>query len=229
MATDGPMRMTTDIRPMSTATDARLLTLTQWLSPAFPTGAFAFSHGIEQAVHERWITGPETLEDWLEDCLRQGSGRSDAIWLRLAHGAKDPHPVDARARSYAISHERLREAERQGAAFAAVVNPVWGLALPDLLLPVAVGHAAGLARLDVDTSVALYLQSFVINLVSAAMRLSPIGQTAGQGVIQRLQDSCLELVAETRGATERDIFGNAFLSDIAAMRHETLEPRLFQS
>ena len=61
------------------------------------------------------------------------------------------------------------------------------------------------------------------------MRLSPIGQTAGQGVIQRLQDSCLELVAETRGATERDIFGNAFLSDIAAMRHETLEPRLFQS
>jgi urease accessory protein len=219
----------TDTRPMSTPIDARLMTLTQWLSPAFPIGAFAYSHGIETAIHEGWIDGPDDLEHWICDCLEAGSGRADAVWIRLAHAANDSLDVQSRARSFANSRERLREAERQGAAFANVVNPVWGLSLPDLLLPVAVGRAARLAGLDIDATVGLYLQSFVSNLVAAAIRLSPIGQTAGQRIILHLQDRCLDAVHQTKGASEDDVFGNAFLSDIAAMRHETLEPRLFQS
>ena len=226
-----PIPMITDIRPMPMPTpiDARLLTLTQWLSPAFPTGAFAFSHGIEMAIHEGWIAGADGLEDWLRDCLTDGAGRADAIWLRLAHAADDPCGIDASARAFMTSHERLREGARQGAAFVRVVNTVWGLDLPDLLLPVAVGCAAGRAGLDADAAVGLYLQSMVANLTSVAMRLSPIGQTAAQQVIFNLQDLCLDLARQTRGATQDDVFGNAFLSDISAMRHETLEPRLFQS
>lgn len=229
MAMAEPMRMFTDTRPMSTPIDPRLLTLTQWLSPAFPIGAFAYSHGIETAIHEGWIADASGLEDWLRDCLTDGSARSDAIWLRLAHGADTPHEIDRKARSFVNSRERLRETHRQGAAFVRVVNAVWDQALPDLLLPVAVGHAASRAELDLDATVALYLQSFVSNLVSAALRLSPIGQTAGQRVILHLQGPCVEVARETKGAGEDDVFGNAFLSDIAAMRHETLEPRLFQS
>lgn len=209
--------------------DARLLTLTQWLSPSFPTGAFAFSHGIETAIHDGWITDAEGLEDWLRDCLTDGSGRADAIWLRLAHASPDALEVDRMARSFALSQERLREADRQGAAFVATVNGVWGYTLPDMLLPVAVGRAAGQAELDVDAAVGLYLQAFVANLVSAAMRLSPIGQSAGQRVILQLQELCLEVAEQTKGADADDVYGNAFLSDIAAMAHETLEPRLFQS
>ena len=229
MVTDAPIPTIMDIRLMSTPIDARLLTLTQWLSPAFPIGAFAFSHGIETAINEGWIAGPEDLENWLRDCLASGTGRNDAIWIRLAYAAEDPLDVQVRARAFATSHERLREAERQGAAFTNIVNAVWDQSMPDLLFPVAVGRAARLAGLDIDAVVGLYLQSFVANLVSAATRLSPIGQTSGQRVIRHLQDLCLDIVHETRGANEDDIFGNAFLSDIAAMRHETLEPRLFQS
>ncbi|MEX0309889.1 MAG: urease accessory protein UreF [Tateyamaria sp.] len=219
----------TAIPPMSTPIDPRLLTLTHWLSPAFPIGAFAYSHGIETAIHEGWIANAGELEDWLRDCLSQGTGRSDAIWLRLAYAADDPCEIDAKARAFANSRERLREAERQGAAFARLVNDILDLRLPDLLLPVAVGQAARCARLDLEGTVALYLQSFVANLVSAAVRLSPIGQTAGQRVIARLQDFCVEVTRSTATASADDVFGNAFLSDVAAMRHETLEPRLFQS
>ena len=222
-------RMITDIRPMTTPIDARFLTLTQWLSPAFPTGGFAFSHGIETAIHEGWITDAAELEDWLSDCLSDGSGRADVIWLRLAHGTDDPLQVDTDARAFALSRERLREGERQGAAFVATVNAVWGTAMPDMLLPVAIGQAARLASIDVDAAATLYLQSFVTNLTSAAVRLSPIGQTAGQKVVLRLQGLCLDIVEDTKGAVPDDVFGNAFLSDIAAMTHETLEPRLFQS
>lgn len=229
MVTGAPMRTITDTRPMPTPIDAHLLTLTQWLSPAFPVGAFAYSHGLETAINEGWIADATSLEDWLRDCLSDGSGRADAIWMRLAYAADDPLEMDAKARSFAIAEERLREAERQGAAFVATVNAVWGLALPDMLLPVAVGRAARLAELDIDTTAVLYLQAFVANLTSSAIRLSPIGQTAGQRVILNLQPFCLQVAEDTRNADTSDVFGNAFFSDISAMAHETLEPRLFQS
>ena len=149
--------------------------------------------------------------------------------MRLAFAADEPTEIDLSARSFIIAKERLREAERQGAAFVATVNSVWDLALPDMLLPVAIGRAAKLAELDIDATVALYLQTFVANLTSSAMRLSPIGQTAGQRVILNLQPFCLQVAEDTKTADTSDVFGNAFLSDISAMAHETLETRLFQS
>ncbi|MFN3211078.1 MAG: urease accessory protein UreF [Roseovarius sp.] len=210
-------------------TDAKLLTLAQWLSPAFPIGAFAWSHGIEQAINDRQITDAAGLEGWLRCCLDEGAGRSDAIWLRLASGPGDVLDLDAEARAFAPSAERLAETVRQGAAFVRTVNAVWQLDLPDLILPVATGRAARLVALDIDTCVLLYLQSFTSNLISAALRLMPMGQTEGQRVLATLQADILRITDETRGATCDDIFSNAFLSDIASMRHETLEPRLFQS
>ena len=90
-------------------------------------------------------------------------------------------------------------------------------------------HAVKLAGLDIEAATALYLQAFVGNLVSSALRLAPIGQTEGQAVVRRLNSVCLDVAKETTGATREDIFSNAFLSDIAAMKHETYEPRLFQS
>ncbi|WP_254703863.1 urease accessory protein UreF [Roseovarius sp. THAF9] len=207
----------------------KLLTLAQWLSPAYPIGAFAWSHGVEQAIQDGRIADAIGLEGWLRSCLREGSGRSDAIWLRLAAGQGDVHDLDAEARAFAPSAERLAETARQGAAFVRTTNAVWGLDLPDLLLPMAVGRAVHLMALDVDAAVLLYLQSVASNLVSAALRLMPLGQTEGQQVLAALQDDILIIEAETRSATRHDVFSNAFLSDIAAMRHETLEPRLFQS
>ena len=229
MAMAAHMRTTTGTRPMRTPIDASLLTLTQWLSPAFPTGAFAYSHGVEMAIHEGWIKDATTLTAWLSDCLTDGTGRSDVIWLRLAYACENPSDIDTKARAYAISRERLREADRQGVAFVGTVNAVWGYHLPNLLLPVAVGRAARLANVDVDATVSIYLQAFVTNLTSAALRLCPIGQTAGQRVISDLQDICITVAEDTRDSGAGDIYGNTFLSDISAMTHETLEPRLFQS
>ncbi|MEO1138572.1 MAG: urease accessory protein UreF [Pseudomonadota bacterium] len=209
--------------------DQKLLTLTQWLSPSYPIGAFAFSHGIEQAITQGWIEDAEGLHDWLHGCVTHGSGHTDAVWLRLAYDAEDAVEVDACARAFAPSWERRREADRQGAAFTRTTNAVYGFDLPDLLLPVAVGRSSALAGLDQDTTVLLYLQAFVGNLVSASLRLMPIGQVAGQRVVADLNPVCIATMANTRNATVDDVHSCAFLSDIASMRHETLEPRLFQS
>lgn len=240
MGTGG--RMPTNTGPRHTAMitntafrmtiDPGLLTLAQWLSPAFPIGGFAFSHGLETAIKDSWIHDADSLQDWLRSLLEDGSGRADAIWLVLAMGAVDEAAVthlDAEARAFQPSRERLRESLLQGDAFARLVRPVWRLDIPATTLPIAVGRAAGLRGLGPQETAALYLQGFVSNLVSAAVRLVPLGQTEGQAVIAALAPLCLKVASEAVGATADDIFSNCFLSDVAAMRHETQEPRLFQS
>ncbi|MBC7800643.1 MAG: urease accessory protein UreF, partial [Gemmatimonadaceae bacterium] len=73
---------------MTTTTDA-LIKLLTWLSPAFPTGGYAYSHGLEWAVEAGDIESEHDLLPWLDDLLRHGSGRADAILLRHAHAATD--------------------------------------------------------------------------------------------------------------------------------------------
>ncbi len=230
MATGALIRTSTGPRPMNT--DARFLTLMQWLSPAFPVGGFAYSHGLETAIAEGRVASGADVEDWLRDILRDGTGRSDAIWLGLAHQAGSTEALtalDAQARAFCAARERLREGERQGAAFVRTVNAVWSLDLPPILLPLAVGSAAGQVGIDRRMAAMAYLQSFVSSLVSAALRLAPLGQTEGQRIVAALAPDCATLSELAETATEDDIHSNAFLSDIMAMRHETLEPRLFQS
>jgi urease accessory protein len=210
-------------------TDRETLILAQWLSPAYPLGSFSWSHGLEAAVETAWVRESGTLGDWIRDILEEGSGRSDATLIRLAHAADDIGEIDAVARAFAPSRERLAETVRQGEAFARTTSEVWGIELPDLVLPVAVGRAARALDLDIERVVPFFLQSFASNLVSAAQRLMPLGQSAAQAIVADLHEVCLVVAQETRGAEIEDLYSNAFLADVAAMRHETQDVRLFQS
>ncbi len=206
-----------------------LLTLTQWLSPAFPVGAFAFSNGLETAVVEgRVRTAPE-LEDWLGDLVAFGAARADVVLLTLAYRANDPQETHQLALALQPSMERREEMAQLGAAFCRTVRDVWGLDMADLAYPVAVGRAAALRGIGLEEVASLYVQAFLGNLVSAAIRLVPLGQTEGQAVLARLQDDCAALGAAASGFTEDDVASATFLADIASMRHETQSPRIFQS
>ncbi len=211
--------------------DLQLLTLAQWFSPAYPLGSFAWSHGLENAVAEGWIHDAPSLRDWIAAILTDGSGRSDATLMRFAHAAEDDalDGLNRLARAFAPSAERRVEAERQGAAFARTTSQVWHVAIPDLLFPVAVGRGVRLLGLDIDVAVPLHLQTFSGNLVAVAQRLLPLGQMGAQSIVADLCKVCATVAIGTRNATRDDLFSNAFLTDIAAMRHETQSTRLFQS
>ncbi len=206
--------------------DAALLRLTQWLSPAFPVGGFAFSQGCETAIQAGEIRSGPTLAGWLGDVLEHGSGRADAILLALALREAEPldHLTDL-ARAMAPSRERLEETETQGAAFAATVSAL-GVAVPPLPFPLAVGVAARGLGLAPERVAALWLQAYAGNLVQVAVRLVPLGQVEGQAVLAGLQPLILRIAAEAATARPRDIGSAAFRADLAAMRHETLEVRL---
>ncbi|PKP74000.1 MAG: urease accessory protein UreF, partial [Alphaproteobacteria bacterium HGW-Alphaproteobacteria-6] len=188
-----------------TATLARL-SLVQWLSPAFPTGAFACSHGLEQAIASGRIGTAAETASWLRDILDVGAGWQDAVLVSLAlRTDADPDALDrldALARALQPSAERLAETLDQGTAFAATVAALTGRALPARALPVAVGEAAAPLGLPAAEVIAHYLHGFAANLVSAAVRFVPLGQTAGQAVLGGLHRPIAALAARAAGAGE---------------------------
>lgn len=209
--------------------------LMAWLSPAYPVGAFAYSHGLEQAISEGAVDGPDSLGAWVGDALAHGAGRTDAILaahaLRAA-AASDSAAVAGLAElalALAPSAERAMETALQGAAFAATTREGWGIAVADAPYPVAVGAAAGQAGVPVAALLPLLLQGFAANLISAGVRLIPIGQTDGQRVLAGLMPAVAQLAAEAGAAPLEAIGSAAFALDIASQRHETLGTRIFRS
>lgn len=207
-----------------------LLSLVQWLSPAFPTGGFAYSHGLEQVIAEGSVRDAAGLELWLSGILRHGAGWQDAVLLSLAlrEGA-EPAALAAVARALAPSAERLAETEEQGAALARTVAALTGRSLPAAPLPVALGQAAATLGLPPAQVIALFLHGFASNLVSVATRAVPLGQTEAQAVLARLHPLCETLAQAAATAQEADLGGAALAADLAAMAHETLDVRLWKT
>jgi urease accessory protein len=218
------------------------LRLQAWLSPAFPTGAYAYSHGLEMAVEDGAVRDRATLVDWLDADLRFGSGRNDAILFSLAHRAARRQglgvfrAVASLAAAMRGTAELALESSAQGAAFLATVRTAWPNARLDALaegiaptLPVAVAAAVAAHGIALGEALPLYLQSTVANLVNAGVRLIPLGQSDGQRAVAALEPAVQDVAREAERAHISDLGSAAFLVDIASARHETQYTRLFRS
>ena len=212
---------------MPIPTDEAVLILQTWLSPGYPVGAFAYSHGLEQAVDEGRVTDAGTLRTWIADVIELGGGRGDAILLGAAFD--DWPAADAAARAFAASADRLRETLDQGRAFAATAGVVEHTDSDPVAYPVAVGRAAAALDLPKSLAAAMYLSAMTGALVSAAQRLAPVGQTEAQRVIAALRPLCHETAREAVAAGLPGLTGAAFLSDIASQRHETRRVKVFRT
>jgi urease accessory protein len=213
-----------------------------WLSPAYPVGGFSYSHGLEWTVEAGKVRDAATLGDWVEDILSHGAGRSDGIFLAeswravCASDERRLAEVVELAAAFAPSAERRLETLAQGAAFLAATRAAWPsatldrlAALVDIAYPVAIAACAAAHRLPLAPTAQAYLQAFAANLVSAGVRLIPLGQTDGLHVLARLELLVPPLVARALGSSIDDIGGAAVMADIASMRHETQYTRLFRS
>lgn len=215
---------------MSTPDPLAILSLMQWLSPAFPTGGFAWSHGLEQAVAAGEVRTGADVAVWLDDILTHGAGWSDAVLLAAAlRPGADLAGLAATARALCTSAERLGETMEQGAAFAAARAAMTGAAVAPHPLPLAFAQAARGLPLPAEVLIAAYLHAFAANLVSAAVRFVPLGQAEGQRILAARHERIAALAARAAGATLADLRTAAFRADLAAMQHETLDVRIFRS
>lgn len=218
--------------PMATPTDADILTLTQWLSPAYPVGGFAYSHGLEAAIDAGTVANSRDTEAWISDVLEHGSGWNDALFLVAAYNAQDKDELintDSIARAFCATSERLMETDLLGQAFGNVTKGVWELDLGQFTYPVSVGQAARLQNLPVALTTKMFLQAFASNLVACATRLVPLGQTDAQRVIRQLTPLCAQVAARAQKASLDELGSTAFLADLASMKHETQYSRIFRT
>jgi urease accessory protein len=247
MATPTNIIAPTDTSMDTTAAEADgglPLPLLVWLSPGFPIGAFAYSHGLEWAVEAGDIVDASSLEAWLADLAEFGALRSDAILFsaafRSAAAADWPALIEAHVLAVALaaSAERRLETTAQGTAFVAAARAAWdceplrrldGATDGRFAYPIAVAAAASGHGLPLGASLEAFALSQAANLVSAALRLGPIGQTDGQKILAALLPCIRRLAGEAHRASLADLGGAAFRSDIAAMRHESQYSRLFRS
>jgi urease accessory protein len=212
----------------------RLLT---WLSPAFPVGGFAWSAGLETAIADGRVKAAADLWDWIGGALAHGGLRTDAIILAQSHAA---HADAARLQKLAdlalaltAAGERHAETTLTGEAFAAAArawpSDVFARLAEPCPYPVAVGAIAGAHGIGLSETLLGYLTAAVHAQVSVAVRLVPLGQTAGLQVMAGLEPAVAALAQTAAKAGLDGIGGIAYAADIAQMRHETLGVRVFRS
>jgi urease accessory protein len=221
-----------------------MVPLLAWLSPSYPVGAYAYSHGLEWAAEAGDIGTEDRLAAWLAEILEHGAGRTDAILLAIAHRAAMATDrlalteVNDLALALAPSPELRLETRQQGRSFLDTTLAAWpapGLSAlaavlnDEVAYPVAVGVAAASHGLPLLPTGEAFLLAFMQNLVSAALRLVPIGQTAGTRVLAGLAPGVSALAQETLALGPDDIGSATFRADLGSFLHETQYTRLFRS
>jgi urease accessory protein len=198
-----------------------LLNLLTWFSPAFPTGGFAYSSGLEWEVEQGTVCNEETLITWLEDSLSLGALWSDAVLFRRAHAGED---VTNLALALCPSAERRLETTAQGNAFAAAAT-AWGGTVP-APYPVAGAQLTAAHNIPVDDALLAYLHAAVANQISAAVRLIPLGQSAGLRALKALEPA---IRATLQNSLSLELGTASWAADIAGQKHETQYTRLFRT
>ena len=230
---------------MGMTTEAALYRLLAWLSPAYPVGAYTYSHGLEWAVEAGLVRDRAGLVAWLTTVLRAGGGWQDAVLLAHAHHAATAGDDASWRELRAIAHawtptaELALETRAQGEAFATASLASWpgpagrlaGLLAegPGLTYPLAVGSVAAAHGVPLTLVLPAYVQAFAGNLVSAAVRAVPLGQTDGQKALAALEPVVVDVALTARDCPLDELGTSALMVDLCSMRHETQYTRLFRS
>lgn len=214
-----------------------LLRLTAWLSPAFPVGSFAYSSGLERAVADGLVKDAGMLRRWLETLTGNGSAWNDAVLLAESHRSHNDaaHLTELAelAAALAGSRERHQETILLGEAFLAAAqawpDDVFSRLPKRAAYPVAVGAVTGAHGIQPDKALAAFLHAYLSHAVSAGIRLGVAGQKDGVAILAGLEEHVMNIAARAARSTLDDLGSATVQADIAGLRHETQQTRLFRS
>jgi urease accessory protein len=219
------------------------LRLQSWLSPTFPNGAYSYSHGLEWAAEAGHVYDRSSLVDWLEADLCYGSGRNEAVFFSEAYRcaidndrAKLMWVAELAAAARGTSEFALESAQ-QATACLNTLRQVWSDQILDFfldmqfqpVLAVVLGARSARERIPACVALPAFLHSYVANLVTAGVRLIPLGQTDGQLAVAELEHAVLFASAKGTCVTLDDLGSAGLMVELASIAHETQYTRLFRS
>lgn len=237
-------RMTTaevSVRPVSG------LLRTLWLaSPTLPVGGFSYSEGLEAAVDADHVRDEASAADWLADQLHLGLARSDLAVVAQAIPAWQRHDLariaqfndwvlatretqEFRLQTEQMGRSLLVWAQSLGALGNGVHEQLLAAQLQPPTYPVAMACAAAASGAALTDSLTGYAFGWAENMVQAAIKSVPLGQSGGQRMLARLVGEIPAAVdhALSLGDDQRQAF-TPMLAILSA-RHETQYSRLFRS
>lgn len=236
--------MLTPIMVAAMSDGAGLYKLLAWMSPGYPVGAYTYSHGLETAVENGSVTDDSSAKDWIATILGHGAGFADTVFLAHAHRAASSEDSNALrdvaelAAAFSATRELALETRAQGAAFIEITRNAWPseslgrlTACWDgpIVYPVAVGVSAAGHGIELSQAAPAFLHAVAANLVSAVVRLVPLGQTQGQRVLAALEPLVAEAANRALQTELEEVSSSTMMIDICSMNHEIQHTRLFRS
>ncbi|MCB1877881.1 MAG: urease accessory protein UreF [Chromatiales bacterium] len=215
--------------------------LLQLVSPSLPVGAFAYSQGIEWAVEAGWISGAGDLEDWLQGLLESSIGQWEVPMLARMYNACERGDGSAlvklsqRLLASRESRELRQEEIQRGRALATLLADLGVERAQQWRDILSSSQMAGFAlatsrwRIPLAEAAEGYVWAWLENLVLAAVKIIPLGQTAGQRVLLHLSEGIPEAVCTALALADDDIGASSPALAIASSLHETQYTRLFRS
>ncbi len=224
-----------------------ILELLQLSSPALPLGAYSYSEGLETLVEQRIIDDDNSLESWLILELTQGAIRLESALMLRAYRCMLHQDLTGLNYwndwlSAARETSELREQSWQmgGSLIRLLLELESVREIPDLKAcidavgkpcnyGVAFGMAAACWQIDEHHTILGYLHSWATNLITAGIKLIPIGQTSGQKLLVKLQPTILNSTEKIMRIPDDNLVSCNWGLGLASMAHETQYSRLFRS
>ena len=222
-----------------------ILQVLQLADSALPVGSMSHSFGLEVLVSDEDIANSvescaRGLSLYLADSLSEML-LLDAVFCREAH-ARALQEITINELNEQLSALRLaresREASlalgRRFAMLAATMHPIPALSRlastqDELHYAVAFGYTLGILGVDSDLTVSAFVHQSVLNVISAAQRLLPLGQSHAARIAWDLKPGMLEAVKQSREESFSTVCSFGHLPELASMRHSFLPTRLFIS
>ena len=220
----------------------KLLHLLQLSSPALPVGAYSYSEGLEVLVDAGIINSENPLEHWLRQELFYGAIRIEAAitiraLLAAANGDRDALRYWNAWVSAAKETEELRQQSWQmGRSLSLLLRQLQPQIIPLLdaceqpcNYAIAFGIAAGYWQINSEQAAIGYLHGWATNLITAGIKLIPLGQTTGQKILANLHLDIDKATREIISLADDDLCSCNWGLALASMSHETKYSRLFRS
>ncbi|CEJ48403.1 urease accessory protein UreF [Umezakia ovalisporum] len=225
-----------------TLTNANFLSILQLTSPGLPVGAYSYSEGLEMLVENGTISHQASLKHWLQAELRYGAIRLDgAVMVRAQESASigdvsalcswnmwlsaARETAELRASSWQMGRSLTQLLGKLEPEIIPLVNAVGNPGNYAIAFGIAVAHW----QINIQAALLGYLHSWASNLITAGVKLIPLGQTAGQELLLELQPLISNVVGEILALQDDELSCCSWGLSLASMQHQTQYTRLFRS
>ena len=215
--------MDIDIEVQTNIKELQILQI--WFSSSFPIGSYAYSHGLEAMIDNKYIKDENDLLNFIYVLVNHGTLKNDYIFIKKTYEGYDLNDL---VLANASCKERYIETISLGNSFRKILKESWNFVIEEgTAYPVCIGRAGLFFKISFDKIITFYFQSFISNLVNVCIKHIPLGQKVGQDCIYKSVKIIEKFLKKSKNLDLNDIGGITFNLDLQSIKHETLSSRVY--